>query len=169
MGATGSRATQQGKVARLLLRLVRGEESSPELFQLTLEGMRALAGVSGARRGWCAWRRVGAAPFSESRVCAACYGVLAIYHGSGISTRTSCACARVTHSACADHKRVTQRNGVIVGYTFPYGATQREQEASIYTKDYCIERTLPRQIQRHRLPLPDRRYPPTSVMGRCGA
>ncbi len=45
LGALGTHATQQGKVARLLLRLVRGEEYSPELFALVREGLAALQEV----------------------------------------------------------------------------------------------------------------------------
>ena len=43
MRAGGAGAAGQGKVARLLLRLVRGEEQSPELFALTVGGFLALA------------------------------------------------------------------------------------------------------------------------------
>jgi DNA repair protein RecO len=46
MRAGGAAAAGQGKVARLLLRLVRGEEQSPELFALTVGGFLALAKAS---------------------------------------------------------------------------------------------------------------------------
>lgn len=46
LGAEPSRARQQASVARLLLRLVRGEEQSLELYTLALEGLRALGNTS---------------------------------------------------------------------------------------------------------------------------